>query len=221
MGTSIHTWLEVDKGQGFELVEKPIVEGHYDIFGLLFGVENYANFEPAAPKRGLPEGVSEDLVESLRAGTELSPEVFFGDDQELSSTEMATALVDASLYHYCTWISLEEIVQIDWSQRAKDYDSRTHFYDSDGNYLSKSLLFDIDTEEGIDNEKLEEEKEIEITLKEEVDGLEEGDKLVLKQEKLKREDALSKGWRNLFDEMREYGEDFGQENVRLIACFSN
>ncbi|MEV1329889.1 hypothetical protein AB0J20_09975 [Micromonospora costi] len=73
---------------------------HYDAFGLLFGVRNYAGFEPVAPGRGLPDDASPELL-----GLQLA-------DSE----------------HGHTWVSWTELAHIDWSAQAPRVDDRIHEY---------------------------------------------------------------------------------------------
>ncbi|MFI8805312.1 hypothetical protein [Micromonospora chalcea] len=73
----------------------------YDAFGLLFGVRNFAGFEPVAPGRGLPDDVSA----SLRAR---------------HFTER---------HHDPTWVSWAEVARIDWSAPSPRVDDRIHVYD--------------------------------------------------------------------------------------------
>ncbi|MDW5328327.1 hypothetical protein [Plantactinospora sp. KLBMP9567] len=73
---------------------------HYDAFGLLFGVQNYAGFEPVAPGRGLPEDASPDLL--------------------------GLQLVDSEHGH--TWVAWTQLARIDWSVQASRVDDRIHEY---------------------------------------------------------------------------------------------
>ncbi|MFI5841475.1 hypothetical protein ACIA8K_17395 [Catenuloplanes sp. NPDC051500] len=73
---------------------------HYDAFGLLFGVRNYAGFAPVAPGRGLPDDASPEL-------RGLQP----GDGE-----------------HDHTWVSWAELARIDWDARAPRVDDRIHEY---------------------------------------------------------------------------------------------
>ncbi|MEV0396411.1 hypothetical protein [Polymorphospora rubra] len=79
---------------------------NYDAFGLLFGVRNYAGFEPVSPGRGLPADASTELL-ALR----------------LSDYE-----------HDHTWVAWTELARIDWTAQAPRVDDRIHEYEltSDG-----------------------------------------------------------------------------------------
>jgi len=74
----------------------------YDAFGCLFGVMNFAGFQPIAADRGLPEDAGE-LVRQERQ-----------------------ALYQPA--QWTTWISWEEIRSIDWREPAERVDARLHEY---------------------------------------------------------------------------------------------
>jgi hypothetical protein len=74
---------------------------HYDAFGLLFGVRNYAGFLPVAPGRGMPADASLELHQ-LGCG---------------SSSE-----------HDHTWVTWTELAAIDWTAPAPTVDARIHEY---------------------------------------------------------------------------------------------
>ncbi|BCJ55256.1 hypothetical protein Asp14428_67310 [Actinoplanes sp. NBRC 14428] len=80
---------------------------NYDAFGLLFGVRNYAGFEPVAPDRGLPDDASPELR-----------------GLQLVTTE-----------HGHTWVSWTELTHIDWNARAPRVDDRIHEYEQTGEGL--------------------------------------------------------------------------------------
>ncbi|MBL6275596.1 hypothetical protein JMF97_05420 [Micromonospora fiedleri] len=73
---------------------------HYDAFGLLFGVRNYAGFEPVAPGRNLPEDAGPDLRALQYDGT-----------------------------HDHTWVTWTELARIDWNALAPRVDDRIHEYE--------------------------------------------------------------------------------------------
>lgn len=73
---------------------------HYDAFGCLFGVRNYATFRPLAAGRGLPR----DLSDTVRQAAE--------------SWE----------HHDATWISWAEVARVDWDEPAEGADQRMRQY---------------------------------------------------------------------------------------------
>ena len=106
MTTDIHGGVEIrphGPGSRWELTDISLREiaPHYDAFGLLFGVRNYAGFEPIAPGRGLPDDVSADLL----------------------------ARHSAEHHHDPTWVSWAELARIDWSARSPRVDDRIHVYE--------------------------------------------------------------------------------------------
>ncbi len=78
---------------------------NYDAFGCLFGVQNYANFRPIAPDRGLPAEVSDSVRAQFERQSQL-PDQTFGS----------------------TWITWAEVQAIDWDELAEAPDSRVHRY---------------------------------------------------------------------------------------------
>ncbi|MGC5031868.1 hypothetical protein [Micromonospora sp. DT229] len=75
----------------------------YDAFGLLFGVRNYAGFDPVAPGRGLPDDASPDLL-ALQS-----------DDE-----------------HDHTWVTWTQLAHIDWNALAPRVDDRIHEHELTG-----------------------------------------------------------------------------------------
>ena len=76
---------------------------NYDAFGCLFGVMNFAGFQPVAADRGLPAGAASQTVEAAVDGT------------------------------HATWVSWAEIEAIDWTEAATRPDERMHWYTRDEN----------------------------------------------------------------------------------------
>ena len=72
----------------------------YDSFGCLFGVTNFAGFEPVAAERGLPGDVAPRTAELAARWPYFSP----------------------------TWVSWAEIAAVDWSEPATHPDARIHEY---------------------------------------------------------------------------------------------
>jgi hypothetical protein len=75
----------------------------YDAFGCLFGIMNFAGFEPVAAERGLPEDVAPQTAELAARWRYFSP----------------------------TWVSWAEIAAVDWGERAPRPDARIHEYTRD------------------------------------------------------------------------------------------
>lgn len=72
----------------------------YDAFACLFGVMNFAGFEPVAAERGLPEDIAPQTAEMAAQRRYLSP----------------------------TWVSWAELAAVDWSEPATRPDARIHEY---------------------------------------------------------------------------------------------
>lgn len=73
---------------------------NYDAFGCLFGIRNFAGFEPLAEDRGLPDDVA---------------------DRTREECERYSAIGT-------TWISWSELANVDWDEAALRPDPRTHEY---------------------------------------------------------------------------------------------
>ncbi|RLB17876.1 MAG: hypothetical protein DRG35_01405 [Deltaproteobacteria bacterium] len=178
MGTDIHGWLEFkseDEWEGAFQISN-LVDQYYDIFGLLFGIRN-ALFKPIAPGRGLPSDAS------------LTTRLNWYDWKGTG--------------YGATWITYNEIKEINWDEEA--IDNRIHEYTSDGEYLGKFSYSTELTHEELN--KLQREKEIR-----------KGDR-IYRIEKVKRKDLLTRGWQLLFEIMEVFAKHYGDENVRLVVWF--
>jgi hypothetical protein len=68
MGVDIHGWVEIQSsGATWDGVLKIdyLADRAYDMFGCLFGVMNYAHFQPIAAFRGFPADLSEEATREL------------------------------------------------------------------------------------------------------------------------------------------------------------
>ena len=169
---------------------RQIMGRSYDLFGCLFGVQNYAHFTPIAAERGIPDDAS-----------------IFGDE-----------LVEQG-YFSPTWIAWTEIQAIDWDELAELPDSRIHQYrrDEQGNlvYSGKSAWNRAFAEqvghsmlEGLFGARTWQEGQ-----EWEIDGT------IYRSERLRRRDVLSQEWEDLFATLAILAARYGDENVRLLACF--
>jgi hypothetical protein len=107
MGTDIGGWVEVKQYTSWYGVIRvqDILDRHYDMFGCLFGVRNYAGFVPVVEQRGMPDDASHEVK----------------DDWWHTISKAHT------------WISWEEIRGIDWDEPAEKLDQRVHYYQRDEN----------------------------------------------------------------------------------------
>jgi hypothetical protein len=110
MGTDITGWIEAKRPYD-ETGEWQLVldlswlydNRDYDAFGCFFGIKNYAQFRPIAAERGLPSDASQ-LVK-----------------------QYASAESNGVFGH--TWMSWQEIKQIDWEEQSEHPDERIHRYE--------------------------------------------------------------------------------------------
>ena len=121
MGTDIHGWVEVyhdpfiQNGWGRCIDIENIVGRNYDMFGMLFGVRNFANWEPLADSRGFPSFVDRTIEKSLTG------------------------------YDNITYLWFHEIEAINWDEQSQNLNQRISEFDLNGNptgmaFLDSSIL---------------------------------------------------------------------------------
>jgi hypothetical protein len=182
MGTDIDGWIEV----ATELTPQMFVwsavvrvalllDRDYDAFGCLFGVTNYADFQPIAPNRGIPTDASEIVQHEIA-----------------SLADVPGALL------WPTWIAWSEVQTIDWDEQTRHPDSRLHRYrrEPDGQltYESKAVW-------SADLAQLTGHTLAEVTKQPPVwpEGQEwHTDTHVFRAEKLRRRDVHSDDWQTIF-----------------------
>ena len=180
---------------------------NYDMFGSLFGVKNYANFRPIAPRRGLPEDVSE-VVAKASTTRRKGKWSASSDNREHN--------------HSHTWISLQEIEAIDWAEPATAADSRLHQYERDEGgqwvYRGKAAydhLFQARIAPDYDPRMARFHPRVWPEGQQwETNGV------LYRAEVIRRADAVDVGWHKIFDHMRKLGERHGVEHVRLVVWFN-
>lgn len=209
MGCDIHGLVEVnwygEYEDNYEDGEEPVdwrcaidnigfwVGRSYDTFGMLFGVRNYANFEPVAPQRGIPEEGSERLDDRLGYYREKD-------------------LIGAVDCHSHTYLTLKELNEIDWEETTEKEDCRIRVYNEDNELLKKFLSSTILSDEEV--QRIEDGEEV-------VKEVGDGEVRKYRREKMKRTEALSGAWEKLIEQMEMFGETYGEENVRLVVWFDN
>jgi hypothetical protein len=119
VGVDIHGWIEVnwylDHWVGVVKIDS-ITPRSYDMFGSLFGVMNFANFQPIAANRALPQNLSMEATrELLEWNDEWGPDPLWP-----------------------TWISAAELRSIDWDEAGEKSDDRIHRYKR----LGEELIYD-------------------------------------------------------------------------------
>lgn len=177
----------------------PFVGRSYDTFSCLFGVRDYVPFEPVAPQRGFPENVT-DLVRD-RAWTDV------GENGEYKSGFEC---------HDATYVTLEELKNVDWDEESEGLDRRVAVVDDDGDYRFKAAY--ISGMKDLTDEQMQR-----LNNGENVEWGETDDgKRYLKRLRPTRRSVLSGAWEYLiFELMDKLGERFGDENVRLVVWFDN
>lgn len=107
MGCDIEGWIEVRKYDWSQewlgcMDIESVVNRNYQMFGALFGVRNYDRFNPTAPNRGFPSDVSDEV--------KVAYEVW------------------ASCAHSTSWITLQEIKNINWDESGEELSERIDCY---------------------------------------------------------------------------------------------
>jgi hypothetical protein len=203
MGIDIDGWIEVATELSREALlwmavvkVEPLLNRNYDAFGCLFGVANFAHFQPIAAHRGIPFNASETVYRDF---------VNAADDSEDDL--------------FPTWITWSEIHAINWEEESVHPDSRLHQYrrNEQGEFVYETKavwssniaqligrsLEDVTTQPPIWSEGQEW-----VT-----------DDYVLRAEKLCRCDVWTDDWRRVFKIMELLAEQFGDQQVRLVVWF--
>lgn len=168
------------------------MDQNYDVFGSVFGVRNYANFRPIAPERGIPGDSSEELKQ------------IFGTSEEYSFSP--------------SWITWSEIKTIDWEEEAEKEDSRLWIYDK-----GKGDEYVLTEKAGYSHSMLAQK----LSLTEETIAASWKHGQVWEIEgrryevvRMKRKQALTRGWELLFQLMEVLATSSGDEGVRLVVWFN-
>ena len=204
MGTDIHGWIEI----ATELTPRMftwsavvsvglLLDRDYDAFACLFGVTNYAYFQPIAPNRDIPSDASEIV--------------------QLEIANLA-GVPDALLWP--TWIAWSEVQTIDWDEKTRHPDSRLHRYrrEADGHltYETKAV-WSAELAQITGHTLAEVTKQPPIWL----EGQEwHTDTHVFRAEKLRRQDVLAEDWQMIFTIMKLLARRFGDQYVRLVVWFN-
>lgn len=204
MGCDIHGWVEVRPyknvaPEDWESVVNisNIIGRNYDMFGLLFGVRNYCNYEPIADSRGMPKYGKHQKKEDDE------------DDRPYTLKESDSWNGDAHSHTFITW---SEIEKIDWDKESDDLDERIHLYMKGKDGKEKEW-----GKEGMFGELTDDEKK---TLSNKLE-LVKGNK-IFRLEKTKLKDAISGDWKVLFDIMKRLAKQHESgDDVRLVVWFDN
>lgn len=197
MGCDIHGYVEVDKrhrqdDSWWKSAGSlfPFVGRSYDAFGCLFGVRNYSQFDPVAADRGIPHNASRTVTKEYES---------WG--------------VDA---HSASYLTYEEIQDIDWQENAVAPDARYSILDE--NKEPTGTKFSLGPASGW-SDIVEENKEA-IEAGEPVPGPD-GENYIQRR-RLTREEALSGAWDWLLNDYMDLLADrFGEDRVRMVVWFDN
>lgn len=192
MGCDIHGWVEIRTHNWYAMVNIEGCTGRsYDTYGCLFGVRNSANFEPVAKRRGLPDDLS---IKARR------------DYQSAESD-----------HHSMSYLTYEEIQDIDWSESAQDSDGRVAVVDEDGETQIKAGYI-AGVHDGLSEEQLARAQNGDRIPLTDTDG----EARYATHKTLTRDEAVSGAWQWLLgDQMDLLADQYGAENVRLVVWFDN
>ncbi|MFF3137718.1 hypothetical protein [Streptomyces mirabilis] len=209
MGTDISGFVECRAWQLHEEGEDSVwraaidlfflnITRNYDAFGCLFGVRNYANFQPLAMDRGLPVDASETVRAEL--------------DQLAQWPDQA---------YGTTWITWAEIKEVDWDEPAEKADSRLHQY----RQTSDGLRF---TGKSAWSPRFAQAVGLPAQVPREAQEWPEGSEWLIgdtlyRSEKLRRRDAVPETgeWKPVWTVMEALASQHGDDNVRLVVWFDN
>ncbi|WP_020575058.1 hypothetical protein [Actinopolymorpha alba] len=162
----------------------------YDLFGCLFGVQNFAGFVPVAAGRGLPTDVAPRTRDAVEQ---------FGNEA-----------------HSASWLNGNDLAAIDWSESAIRADSRIHRYvratEDTWVYDSKAgqdREWADATGHRLDQDGSEFPEGTEWLV----------DDRLYRVERLCRRDAIGDEWLPVFEVMRVLVRLHGSNNVRLVVWF--
>lgn len=180
--TDIHGVVEAYDGDTwFPIMNvRPLLSRNYGVFGSLFGICNYDAFEPIAYGKGLPEDVS-----------------YFTKNSWNSST----------MFHSPTFITYEEIREIDWKEKAKMSSALRQRCDSCGTLETTTTDMSVFNTEEI--QKIcsgENVKKDDVTYSGIIPT---------------RGERLTKDWKDLFAIMRCLSDRYGDNKVRLVVWFES
>lgn len=205
MGIDIHghvEWRPDESHQRWFSIITYLPVPKADIVDFLFGVDKPTTFDPIAERRGIPEDAS-------------------------SETKAAAPDSDSTYAFGQSYITLEELKEIDWVKMAQLTEGETYFYDTEGVYVAKlspeSVLTDIEFEEDTETlvDALREVGEVSGTLDQRLMNSSPGDILVMKREPIHpKHTVMTPAWDALLNMMSEAGRIFGNQNVRLVVWFS-
>lgn len=149
-------------------------------------MRNYANIEPIAPRRGIPDELSRRAKERIE------------DDRDWC--------------HSFTYITYDEIQEVDWDKESENPDSRI------GKYVDGEMVFKAASLGELSAEESERIRSGEVIEKEGDNGA----KVEYKTTKQTRRECLSGAWEHLLFELMDcLAERYGAENVRMVVWFDN
>lgn len=218
MGTNITGWIEVRGLSGWLLIAEisALVGRDYDMFASLFGVLNDLEFAPVAAGRGLPSDMSRDLRKKIVEGSEVTGPI---------THEVAVRVFESKRSSYApTWVTWTELQQVNWDDKSKKIDERSHRYvleadgalrfDGFGPYLYSFFPDDVDwrsvVTEGMSWSK-ESAREQHIR--------EDPRSVIFIAEHMSRKLCLGEDWLMVFKIMEVLATNFGEEGVRLVVWF--
>ena len=184
MGIEIRGWIEFRDAALDEFLGKINWHGVIDLsyflprntnaFGCLFGARNPSHFVPIAANRGIPNDVSEPVK------SEMGPQNGF--------------------FHH-SWITWQELTQVDWEESVLDAFVRRYKQDENGNWKSEGTFIPHPPIEYIEGASWQNGDTWNVI------------------ERISRADAVKGTFDLTFDLMKRLAQDYGDEFVRLVVWF--
>lgn len=205
MGTDIHGHVEIRRFDRWHAQNNllGLVGRSYDTFSLLFGVRGHVPFDPIAADRGLPDDLSRRVEERI--------------DTEYRNHYTGKNLVGTVDFHSPSWVTYEELLNVDWGVKADGRDARFSVLDEDKEPTGTKFAWGSGHKELIEEnrERLDNGEAVEF----ETTG---GETRYLQRTRPTRREALSPAWEWLiFDLLDSYAERVDPEDIRLVVWFDN
>ena len=196
MGCDIHGAIEADGPHGWDYLADLgwLVGRSYSTFGCLFGVRNYAGFDPAFEGRGFPSDRSWKLDSIIEDYAERD-------------------LIGAVDCHSPSYAWLDELLALDWDERAEELGERYSVLDEHGEPTGTKFSW----AHGLDELDSEQKKALD-------DGerIEWGNDRCLQRLQISRREALSGAWEwFIFDHLPAFGRRYDYDNIRVVVWFDN
>lgn len=204
MGTDIYGAIEIEHFDHWYAQNRllGLVGRSYDSFSTLFGVREFVPFEPVAADRGLPDDLSDRVEERV---------------DEYRNHRSGENLIGTASFHSPTWVTYDELLEVDWDEKATERDSRYSVLDENMEPTGSKFAHATGHAERIaeNRDRLANGEAVQFETAS-------GETRYLKRQRPTRRDALSDSWEWLiFDLLDSYTARFDPEQIRLVVWFGS